>query len=398
MRPLSEAMIKLITDTGSTIIAVVAKVQELDQLNDLALQSWAKEFAIAVARYRGIHRILSKERDRSLYIESVHVKDALITADNFMLEKTHWTWDQAWLDPRWKRAALERKKIWQAEEEHRRKLREEEENRIMLAEAHTFLNTELLVFDYPTEEEWKALRNQPPLQEDPAPITLFDPTFDIISNSSFGSVRNFPSSFTGIPKMMDSTDIPEPRPSTTSKSTSRQASDNTDIVIRSPTKRATLPTMKRASPSATKPVTRSVTKPATLPTTKRATLPTTKRATLPSTKRATSPTSRCATSPTYRRATSPTSRRATSPTSRRATSPTSKRTSSLTAKRATTSTMKRTRLVTTKRTTLPTTKSTMVDPDLSGKTSSNRKTSSNKKPQLLQATTFAASDVGIFIV
>ncbi|KAH7878550.1 uncharacterized protein C8R40DRAFT_1167280 [Lentinula edodes] len=369
MRPLSEAMIKLITDTGSTVIAVVAKIQELDQLNDLALQSWAKEFAIAVARYRGIHRILSKERDTSLYIESVYLKDALITADNFMLEKTHWTWDQAWLDPRWKRAALERKKIWQAEEEHRRKLREEEENRIMLAEAHTFLNTELLVFDYPTEEEWQKLRNQPPLQEDPAPITLFDPTFDIISKSSFGSVRNFPSSFTGIPKMMDSTDIPEPRPSTTSECTSWQASDNADIVIRSPTKRATLPVMKQATPSAAKPVTRSVTKPATLPTTKRAM------------------------SPTSRRATSPTSRRARSPASKRARSPTSRRTSSLTAKRTTTSTMKRTGLVTTKRTTLPTTKSTMVDPDLSGKTSSNK-----KQPQLLQATTFAASDIGIFIL
>ncbi|KAJ3914969.1 hypothetical protein F5877DRAFT_70262 [Lentinula edodes] len=339
MRPLSEAMIKLITDTGSTIIAMVAKIQKLEQSNNQALQSWAKEFAIAVARYRGIHRILSKERDISLYIESVHVKDALITADKFMLEKTHWTWDQTWLDPRWKRAALERKKIWEAEEEYRRKLREEEENRVVLAEAHTFLNTELIVFDYPTEEEWQALRNQPPLQEDHAPITFFDPTFDMIMESSVGSVQNLSSSFA---------DVPERRSSTTSKSTSRQASDDTDIAIPSPTKR-TLPTMKHGSASATKPITRSATKPAMLPTAKRATLPTAKRATLPTNKRATPP--------TMKRATFPTSNRATSPTSKRATSPISKCGTTSTAKRAT----------------LPTTKSTMVKIDLSGKTSLNKK-------------------------
>ncbi|KAJ3936064.1 MAG: hypothetical protein NXY57DRAFT_957577 [Lentinula lateritia] len=194
MHPLSE-LAKVIVDSGSAIVAVVAKIEALEQSNDASLRSWAKDFAVAVARYRGVIRILSKRRDKTSFLEPAEVKDALLAADNFLLKHTHWTWDEAWLDSRWKRAALERKKIWEAEEERLRILREEEEISTILAEAQAFLKTEVVVFDYPTEEEWEALRNQPPLQEDPAPISFFNPTFDIASESPDSSFRNSPLSF-----------------------------------------------------------------------------------------------------------------------------------------------------------------------------------------------------------
>ncbi|KAJ3851966.1 hypothetical protein EV368DRAFT_83019 [Lentinula lateritia] len=195
MHPLSAAMAKLITDSGSAIVAVVAKIEALEQSNEAALQSWGKDFAVAFARYRGLNRKLSERRIKTSFLESAELKDALVAADNFMLKHTHWTWDQAWLDSRWKRAALERKKIWEAEEERLRKLREDEENSTILAEVQAFLKTEIVVFDYPTEEEWEALRNQPPLQEDPAPISIFNPTFDISSELPDNSSRNSPLSF-----------------------------------------------------------------------------------------------------------------------------------------------------------------------------------------------------------
>ncbi|KAH7868018.1 hypothetical protein F5879DRAFT_919426 [Lentinula edodes] len=194
MHPLSDAA-KVITDSGSVIVAVVAKIDALEQSNDAALRSWAKDFAVAVARYRGVNRILSKWRDKPSFLEPAEVKDALVAADDFLLKHTHWTWDEAWLDSRWKRAALERKKIWEAEEERLRKLREEEEISTILAEAQAFLKTEVVVFDYPTEEEWEALRNQPPLQEDPAPISFFNPTLDMPSESPDSSFGNSPLSF-----------------------------------------------------------------------------------------------------------------------------------------------------------------------------------------------------------
>ncbi|KAJ3998311.1 hypothetical protein F5050DRAFT_1745307 [Lentinula boryana] len=185
MLPLTKPMVKMITDAGSAIVAVV---DSLPLSNDAALQSWARNFAVALSRYREVVRILTEKRNKESYIEPVQVKDALITADDFLLENTHWTWDDKWLDPRWRRAALERKEIWEAEEARRRRLKEEEEeNNALVAQAQAFLSTEIVVFDYPTEEEWAALRNEHPLQEDPS--LDFDPSVDIPheSDSSIGS-------------------------------------------------------------------------------------------------------------------------------------------------------------------------------------------------------------------
>lgn len=47
MHPLSE-LAKVIVDSGSAIVAVVAKIEALEQSNDASLRSWAKDFAVAV--------------------------------------------------------------------------------------------------------------------------------------------------------------------------------------------------------------------------------------------------------------------------------------------------------------------------------------------------------------
>ncbi|KAJ3715904.1 hypothetical protein DFJ43DRAFT_1101669 [Lentinula guzmanii] len=208
MLPLTKPMIKIITDAGSAIVAVV---DSLPLSNDTAIQSWARNFAVALSRYREVVRILTEKRNKESYIEPVQVKDALITADDFLLKNTHWTWDEKWLDPRWRRAALERKEIWEAEEARRRRL-EEEENNALIAQAQAFLSTEIVAFDYPTEEEWAALRNEHPLQKD-LPSFDFDPSVDTLHESD-SSIGSSPLSFSE----MGDTGSPSPSAHTLAKS------------------------------------------------------------------------------------------------------------------------------------------------------------------------------------
>ncbi|KAJ3740812.1 hypothetical protein DFH05DRAFT_370297 [Lentinula detonsa] len=212
----------MITDAGSAIVAVV---DLLPVSNDAALQSWTRNFAVALSRYREVVRILTEKRNKESYIEPVQVKDALITADDFLLKNTHWTWDEKWLDPRWRRAALERKEIWEAEEARRRRLDEEAENNALVAQAQAFLSTEIVAFDYPTEEEWAALRNEHPLQEDPIlPSFDFDPSVDILHESD-SSIGSSPLSFSE----MGDTGSPSPSAHTLAKSP-KMAVGNIDAI------------------------------------------------------------------------------------------------------------------------------------------------------------------------
>ncbi|KAJ4479068.1 hypothetical protein J3R30DRAFT_2711481 [Lentinula aciculospora] len=184
MSPMSEAMTKVIIDAGSRIVAVVARINALPLSNDAALRSWVKDFAVAVTHYRGVTRILTKQRDRASYAEAAEVRDALVAADNFLLRNTHWSWDEEWFDSRWKRAAQERKKIWEAEEERIQKLKEERDNIFLLSEAQRFLHSDVVSFEYPTDEEWEALHNQASSQEPISPIDSFGPQ---LSPRSLGS-------------------------------------------------------------------------------------------------------------------------------------------------------------------------------------------------------------------
>jgi hypothetical protein len=185
--PLSPNLATMISQAGSAVVEHVAKKDSLRLSDDATLRSWTKQFAEFVAIYRSMVRICTKN-DGS-YIEPQAIKDAVTTADQFLLKHTHWTWEGEWVAARWRRAALDRKKIWEAEEERIRilkereeKLRQQREEEKILAEARALLNSNS--FDYLTEEEWGALRNDALIEEEPTPtaFNLFDPEFDPIQS------------------------------------------------------------------------------------------------------------------------------------------------------------------------------------------------------------------------
>ncbi|KIK64747.1 hypothetical protein GYMLUDRAFT_39708 [Collybiopsis luxurians FD-317 M1] len=205
MAPPSQEAMSMINRAASVLIDQVAQRDKLLLTDDISLRSWTKAFALAVAKYRGVVRVLTKDRLNDIvFTDPPEVKQALVSADTFLLKHTHWTWDEDWLDTRWKSAAAERKKIWEAEERRLRRLREEKEERECISRALALLDTEVLVSDYPTEEEWEALRretgadasadltnnntNNPPHTHtqpqtqpqfpEPLAINLFDPIFD----------------------------------------------------------------------------------------------------------------------------------------------------------------------------------------------------------------------------
>ncbi|KAJ3727973.1 hypothetical protein C8R42DRAFT_639038 [Lentinula raphanica] len=223
--PLSQEMIAMIIDQASVIIDVAAKVDSLAVSDDVALRAcnWTKEFVVALITH---DRDLTNDRNTSSYPSPPRLNDALSKADSFLLQHTHWSWDDPWLHSRWKRAAEEQKKVWEAEEERLKRVREEKEEREMqerlkriikekerslpkadnkylltlrverlkagqeeenaqrVAETQAYLamKDETVVFDYPTDEKWEALCNEHPLQEDPLSTFFEFKTMDLSLN------------------------------------------------------------------------------------------------------------------------------------------------------------------------------------------------------------------------
>ncbi|KAE9407183.1 hypothetical protein BT96DRAFT_914791 [Gymnopus androsaceus JB14] len=185
-------MATMISQAGSAVVEHVAKKNALVLTDDACLRAWTKQFAELVATYRSMVRICTKN-DKS-YVEPSAIKDAVTGADQFLLQHTHWTWDEDWVSERWRRAAQLRKKLWEAEVERIRilkekeeKLRQQIEEEKILSEARALLNAK--TFNYLTEEEWDSLLNDPPIEEGPPPsaLNLFDPAFDPVDSEDRSS-------------------------------------------------------------------------------------------------------------------------------------------------------------------------------------------------------------------
>lgn len=67
-------------------------------------------------------------------------------------------------------------------------MQEEEKERAILTKVQAFLGAEVLINDYPTEEEWAALCDETSAEEEkeqsPSPIDLFHPNISSISSNS----------------------------------------------------------------------------------------------------------------------------------------------------------------------------------------------------------------------
>ncbi|KAF5381844.1 hypothetical protein D9757_008370 [Collybiopsis confluens] len=182
MPPLSDDALFLINQAAAALISHVKSRENLILTDEHIIRSWAKEFALAVSKYRRIVRVLTQNRSNEVaFTPSAEVISTLVAADKFLLKNVHWSWDDLWLDQRWKNAAAERKMVWETEEERRRKARESEEH-ARIAKAEALLCMENIEIDYPTAEELEAYRREtgavPDESQKTPPIHSFNPVFN----------------------------------------------------------------------------------------------------------------------------------------------------------------------------------------------------------------------------
>ncbi|KAF5378407.1 hypothetical protein D9757_011166 [Collybiopsis confluens] len=183
MPPLSDDALFLINQAAAALISHVKSRENLILTDEDIIRSWAKEFALAVSKYRRIVRVLTQNRSNEVaFAPSAEVLSTLLAADKFLLKNVHWSWDDSWLDQRWKNAAAERKMVWETEEERRRKARESEEEHARIAKAEALLCMENIEIDYPTAEELEAYRREtgavPDESQKTPPIHSFNPIFN----------------------------------------------------------------------------------------------------------------------------------------------------------------------------------------------------------------------------
>ncbi|KAF5366911.1 hypothetical protein D9757_011375 [Collybiopsis confluens] len=89
---------------------LVESRNRLSLTDDAGLRAWARGFATTVAIYREIVCVFTQDpSNHTVFIDSSQHTRAMIAAAAFLLKNIHWTWDDSWLDQRWKDAALERK-------------------------------------------------------------------------------------------------------------------------------------------------------------------------------------------------------------------------------------------------------------------------------------------------
>ncbi|KAF9059994.1 hypothetical protein BDP27DRAFT_1430626 [Rhodocollybia butyracea] len=182
MVQLSETILTAINQTAKALIDHVATAGQVLLADHSRIREWLHEFGYAVAKYLGVVRIIAAETGLP-YANPDQVTEALRSGDEFLLRHVHWTWDEAWLDNRWRQAALERKRVWEEEQQLLHRKQEEEKEKEILSKVQAFLDTEIRVSDYPTEEEWAALCAETSTED--IIIDLFDPNnFSISSDVS----------------------------------------------------------------------------------------------------------------------------------------------------------------------------------------------------------------------